>query len=99
LLLASPDFLWLTRGTGEFVTVDRLPIGLTLIMSRPEAVWAAAASEALQLAAGFAVRRLASADFAVGRLTSAALTAATTLPAVAVDDMRVQVIATDTAKA
>jgi hypothetical protein len=52
-------------------------------------VWAAAASEVLRLAAGFAVRRLA----------SAALTVATTLLGVAADDLQVAVIATGTVEA
>ncbi|MGB8607461.1 hypothetical protein [Bradyrhizobium sp.] len=52
-------------------------------------VWAAAASEVLRLAAGFAVRRLA----------SAALTVATTLPGVAADDLQAAVIATGTVEA
>jgi hypothetical protein len=52
------------------------------------AVWGVAASEVLRLAAGFAVRRLA----------SAALTVATTLPGVAADDLPVAV-ATGTVEA
>jgi hypothetical protein len=67
--------------------------GCTVVVVR----WAAAAvSEGVRWAAGFAVRRLAAPAFGMLRLASVGLTEAITLPGVAADDLLVAVIATGT---
>lgn len=80
-----------SRSRSRLLRQQRLAVAVTVAaaVGCAPAAWGAAASEELQLAATFAVRRL----------VLAALMAATTLPDGEADDMLVAAIATDTVKA